>query len=258
MSFAAGLAVVAVALSPPLDGAAGRQLSWHMTQHLLLVLAAAPLLVAGRPGTLLLDALSPSTRARIGRTLHRPVGRAARRVATNPVLVLTVAVGGFWAWHLPRLYEAALSNVAVHVLEHGTFLAGAFLFWSIVLDPGPRRRLGLGATCGFVFAAMLTNIWLAAGLAFATTPLYAAYARRGAEAALADQQLAGVLMWVPADMVYFATLLWLFHRLLWDVGNRMRRRDAAAGNAAATAATAATPSNPSSSSSSITAPGADR
>jgi putative membrane protein len=230
--FAAGLAVVAVALSPPLDAAAGRRLSAHMVQHMLLLLAAAPLLVAGRPGAVLVDALPVSTRARLGRALHRPAWRAARRVATQPVLVLTVAVGGFWAWHLPQLYDAALSNAALHVLEHGTFLAGSFLFWSIVLDPGPKRRLGLGATCGFVFAAMLVNIWLAAGLAFATTPLYAAYIHRGgAGAALSDQQLAGVVMWLPADLVYFVTLLALFRRLLSDVDRRMQRRarrDAAA------------------------------
>jgi cytochrome c oxidase assembly factor CtaG len=233
--FAAGLAVVAVALSPPLDGAAARKLSAHMAQHLLLILAAAPLLVAARPGALLVEALPVAARARLGRTLHRPGWRAARRFATNPVVVLTVAVGGFWAWHLPRLYEAALHHDAVHGLEHVTFLAGGFLFWTIVLDPGPKRRLGLGATCGFVFAAMLTNIWLSATLAFATTPLYRDYAAHGA-AALADQQLAGVLMWVPADAVYFVTLLMLFRQLLRDVGVRRLRREAALAAEAAEAA----------------------
>jgi cytochrome c oxidase assembly factor CtaG len=197
-----------------------------MVQHLLLMLAAAPLLVAARPGTWLLEALPTPTRARVGRALHRPEWRTARRVGTHPVLVLTIAVGGFWAWHLPRLYQAALSSDAIHIVEHGTFLAGSFLFWSIVLDPGPKRRLGLGATCGFVFAAMLVNIWLAAGLAFGTTPLYAAYARGGYEAALSDQQLAGVIMWLPTDFVYFVTLLALLRRLLGEVEVRMRRREA--------------------------------
>jgi len=227
-SFAAGMAVMAVALSPPLDGAADRHFSAHMVQHMLLILVAAPLLVAARPGALLLEALPVPPRARVGRALHRPGWRVARRVITNPVVVLTIAVGGFWAWHLPRLYETALTNPAVHVLEHGTFLAGAFLFWSVVLDPGPRRRLSLGATCGFLFAAMLANIWLAAGLAFATTPLYSVYAGHGADAALMDQQLAGVVMWVPADVVYFVTLMMLFRRILRDIGVRRMRREAAA------------------------------
>jgi len=222
--FLAGLAVVAVALSPPLDAAAGRRLSAHMVQHLLLMLAAAPLLVAARPGPWLLSGLPVGSRARVGRTLHRSSWRRARRTATHPVVVLTVAVGGFWVWHLPRLYQAALANPLVHMAEHGTFLAGSFLFWSIVLDPGPRRRLGLGATCGFVFAAMLVNIWLAAGLAFATTPLYAAYAGRDAASALSDQQLAGVVMWLPADLVYFVTLLALFRRILADLDARLPRR----------------------------------
>jgi cytochrome c oxidase assembly factor CtaG len=160
----------------------------------------------------------------------------ARRLATHPVVVLTVAVGGFWAWHLPRLYEAALHHDAAHGLEHATFLAGGLLFWAIVLDPGPKRRLGLGATCAFVFAAMLTNIWLSAALAFATAPIYATYAARGAGAALADQQLAGVVMWVPADVVYFVTLLMLFRQLLRDVGARRLRREAVLAAEAAEAA----------------------
>jgi len=218
---------MAAALSPPLEAAAGRRLSVHMAQHLLLVLLAAPLLVAARPGAVVLDALPATTRTRFLRVIDRPAWRVARRVVTHPLVVLTMAVGGFWAWHLPRLYEAALSHVALHVLEHGTFLAGAVLFWLVVLDPGPERRLGLGATCGFVFAAMLANIWLAAGLTFSTTPLYSTYRLAGSAAALSDQQLAGVIMWVPADIVYFVTLLALFRRLLSDLDRRMLPRDLA-------------------------------
>jgi cytochrome c oxidase assembly factor CtaG len=206
--FVAGLAAIAVAVAPPVETVTARHLSAHMVQHLVLMLVAAPLLAAGQP-----------------------VVARLPRLVTHPVVVLTVFVGGFWAWHLPHLYQVALSHTAVHMVEHATFLLGAFLFWSVVLDPGSPRRLGLGATCGFVFAAMLTNIWLAAGLAFATTPLYDTYVRHGAQAALADQQLAGVIMWVPADIVYFVTLLWLFSRLLRDVGARMRARDAAAATA---------------------------
>jgi putative membrane protein len=201
VTFAAGLAVVAVAVAPPLEAAAGLRLSAHMAQHLLLMLVAAPLLAGGLPGAAALD--------------RWPL---ARRLVMHPLVVLTLFIGGFWVWHLPRLYDAALSQPVAHMLEHGTFLSGSFLFWSVVLDEGPRRRLGLGATCGFVFAAMVTNIWLAAALTFSTTPLYAAYQGGGAAAALSDQQLAGVVMWVPADVVYFATLLALFRRLLVGAG----------------------------------------
>jgi cytochrome c oxidase assembly factor CtaG len=211
--FGAGLAAVAVAMAPPLEAATERRLSAHMVQHLMLMLAAAPLLATGlRPGPGFLDR-------------HRFVAR----IVLNPVVVLTVFVGGFWMWHLPQLYDAALSNRLVHILEHGTFLGGSFLFWAVVLDTGPQRRLGLGATCGFVFAAMVTNIWLAAALTFSTTPLYTPYLTAGAGAALADQQLAGVVMWVPGDIVYFVTLLALFRRLLADVDIRMRARDAVGG-----------------------------
>ena len=206
VTFVAGLAAVAVALAPPLDAAAERRLSAHMVQHLLLVLLAAPLLASARP---------------LFQGIRRPL---ARRLATHPVVVGSLSVGGFWMWHLPRLYEAALTNLAVHVFEHGTFLVGALLFWSVVFDPGPRRRLGIGWTCVLVFAAMVINIWLAAGLTFSNTPLYSTYAGRGA-AALSDQQLAGVIMWLPADIVYFVTLLALFRSLLSDLDLRMRPRE---------------------------------
>jgi putative membrane protein len=192
------MAVIVATLSPALEAAASRRLSTHMVQHLLLVLVAAPLLVAGRPVR-----------------LERP----GLRIVTHPVVALTLSVGGFWVWHLPRLYDAALTHIPLHVVEHGVFLGGGLLFWAIVLDPGPRRRLGLGATCAFVFAAMLVNIWLSAGLTFSSRPLYAAY--QGSAQALSDQQLAGVIMWVPADIVYFVTLLALFRRLLHDVELRM-------------------------------------
>ena len=208
VSLAAGLATVGLALAPPLDAAAEQRLSAHMIQHLLLVLVAAPLLAAGRP---------PLQR------LRRP---KAARLAGHPLFVLSLSVGGFWMWHLPGLYDAALSNLAVHVLEHGTFVVGALLFWSLVFDPGPRRRLGIGWTCGLVFAAMLINIWLAAGLTFSTAPLYSAYAAGGG-AALSDQQLAGVIMWLPADVVYFVTLIALVRRQLADLDLRMRPREPA-------------------------------
>ena len=208
VSLAVGVAAVALALAPPFDAAAGRWLSAHMAQHLMLMLGAAPFLAAGRPG-------------------GWPPGRHpfVRRVLLNPLVVLTLFVGGFWIWHLPGLYDVALSNKAVHVVEHATFLGGSYLFWTVVLDPGPARRLGLGATCGFVFAAMVTNIWLAAALTFSTTPLYTPYLAAGAARALSDQQLAGAVMWVPADIVYFVTLLALLRRLLSDIDARMRPRE---------------------------------
>ena len=207
VTLAAGVVAVLAALAPPLDAAAERRLSAHMVQHLLLVLVAAPLLAASRPP---LDRRWP----------------LAQRVAGHPLVVLGLSVGGFWMWHLPRLYEAALSNLAVHVLEHGTFLVGALLFWSVVFDPGPRRRLGVGWTCGLVFGAMVVNIWLAAGLTFSNHPLYSTYAAGGA-AALSDQQLAGVIMWLPADVVYFVTLIGLVRRQLAELDLRMRPREPA-------------------------------
>jgi putative membrane protein len=227
-AFAGGLATVALALLSPLDTLAHRLFAAHMAQHMLLVMVAAPLLVLGAPGLPLAVALAPGWRRRLGRLRHRPAVHAARDLLTRPMVAWGVHVGTLWAWHLPGPYQAALASDAVHAAEHASFLGTAVLFWWVVLSRPGRRRLAPGFAVLYLFAAALQGSALGALLTLAPAPLYPlqAAAASSGPAALADQQLAGLVMWVPADLVYLGAAGTLFMRWLMSLERASPRQQA--------------------------------
>ena len=226
--FAAGLATVAVALLSPLDRLAHLLFAAHMAQHMLLVLVAAPLLVLGGPGLPLAVALAPGWRRRLGRLRHRPAWTAARDLLTRPLVAWGVHVGTLWAWHLPGPYQAALASDAVHAAEHASFLGTGLLFWWVVLSRPGRRRLAPGFAVLYLFAAALQGSALGALLTLAPAPLYPlqAAAAPSGPAALADQQLAGLVMWIPADLVYLGAAGTLFMGWLLSLERASPRQEA--------------------------------
>jgi putative membrane protein len=217
--FAAGLAVLLVALASPLDRLADRYLfSAHMTQHLLLAEAAPPLLLLG---------LSPTMAWRLLR--RRVLARAERLLAGNALVSLVLYVGALTVWHVPTLYEATLVNTPLHVAEHLTYLGAGIVFWWPVTHPGlASAAMTPPARILYLFAACLPNTALGAVLTFAPIPLYSIYANtadplgpdglfsltRGAWglSPLVDQQLGGLLMWVPGAVVYVAGVAGTFGR----------------------------------------------
>jgi putative membrane protein len=211
IAFYAGVGVLVAALLSPLHALTELLLSAHMVQHLLLILLAAPLLVYGAALLPLLLGLPPR--------LRRAAHRTRRLIAPGlPILLNPLVVGGLhalamWAWHLPSLYRLGLQNALVHAVQHSTFLATALLFWALVIPTGRRSRRMYGAVILLVFATMLQSSALGALLTFATRPLYSVHVV-GAEALgispLVDQELAGLIMWVPAGAVYVLTMAVLF------------------------------------------------
>ena len=203
VSLVVGVAAIAVALLSPLEAAAHDLFSAHMAQHLILIFVAAPLLVFGAP------------------TLPVP------RALTSVVGVWGLHVAALWAWHLPALYTSALYRDALHGFEHLTFLATAWLFWFAVATPDKKRRLPQPHALLLVFLTAVAGGALGAVLTFARTPLYVVHATgthgRGLSL-LEDQQLAGLVMWIPIGVVYLATACALF--LSW-----MRSMDADATHA---------------------------
>jgi len=195
VAFVAGLAALALALISPLDGHASHRFAAHMAQHLLLMIVAAPLLVRARPAAALTAGL-PKT---IALRRHHP----RLDVLTHPLVVWGLGTVVLWAWHMPVLYEAALASDLLHAAEHATFLATAYLFWWFVL----RRRTPRPVATLVVFATGVQSSALGAVLVFASAPLYP-----GRTAGLADQQLAGALMWGPPAFVYLVTMGWLLVR----------------------------------------------
>ena len=188
-SLAFGVTAIAVALFSPLESAAHELFSAHMAQHLILIFVAAPLLVLGWP--------------RIG----------VPKALTGVVVVWTLQVAALWAWHLPALYTSALYRDALHGFEHLTFLGTAWLFWFAIAGPDRDRRLPRPQALLLVFMTAVAGGALGAVLTFARSPLYVVH-RAGTEARgltlLEDQQLAGVVMWVPIGVVYLVTACVLF------------------------------------------------
>lgn len=213
-SFAAGLAVLVLALDSPLDGAADELFWAHMVQHVLLLTVAPPLILLGRPWPRMWLGLplSPRARARTARTLARSRWTAWPRQLARPWVAWTLFSATVLVWHLPALYDATLTYGALHLFEHAMFFFCGLLFWAHVVDPGPLRpRLDRVAELAYVTGAMVVGWVLAIVLALAPAPLYAHYAdlasRPGGISALTDQQLAAGVMRVPGSIAFTIAVL---------------------------------------------------
>jgi putative membrane protein len=224
LSFAAGEVALVVALVSPLDALGGTLLTAHMAQHALLVAVAPPLLLLGRPGAAFAWALPGRRRKRLlASTAWRWAARLGRALA-RPLPAAALHGLALWLWHAPALFEAALEYPWLHTLEHVTFFGTALLFWRAVLDAGPLRRMG--PALGAALATLVHGGLLAALITMAPHPFYAWYGGRsllwGLDA-LEDQQLGGLLMWVPMGMVYLGACLGLAWRLVEGEERRSSR-----------------------------------
>lgn len=211
--FALGWLTLLVALVTPLDALGGHLFSAHMLQHESLMVLAAPLLVLGRPLAVWAWALAPGWRRRLGRAFHHPLWRRPWRAITAPLSAWSLHAIVLWGWHVPVLFEAALASNAVHGWQHVSFLFGALLFWWSALGPSSRTALGFALLS--LFTTMLHTGALGALLTLSPQVWYPSYLSRtgtfGIDA-LSDQQLGGLLMWLPAGMVYLVTGLALVAR----------------------------------------------
>jgi cytochrome c oxidase assembly factor CtaG len=227
LAWAAGVAALALALSPPLHAWADARLSGHMVQHLLLTMVAAPLLVAGAPVRLALRGLERRGRRRLAGVLHSPAARVLAQPATGWAAFTAVLVGT----HLVTpLYDLAVRDPAAHAIEHLAYLTVALLYWAplVAADPLPVR-LGSAGRLAWLLASMppmgLVGAWLLSG------PVrYPVYAAPGA---LADQREAASIMWAGGTLVLaLATVALTFAALLAEE-QRQQRRDAIADRAVA-------------------------
>ncbi len=226
LAWLAGLLATFVALSSFVDVYATSLFSVHMMQHLILVFVAAPLLCLGAPVTLLLRAASPELRRRwvLPVLRSRPL-----RIVTSPVVDWTLFAVVMWASHFSPLFDAALEDPLLHALEHALFLGVAFLFWWPVVgaDPGPAR-MEYPVRVGYVLLEMPQNAFLGLAIFSADAVFYRHYATN-AQAwlpdPLADQQLAGGVMWVAGDLLFLVPLLLVVVAWLADEERKGRLYD---------------------------------
>jgi putative membrane protein len=221
--FVAGLLSIAIALDSPVDDLAEELLWVHMIQHVLLLLVAPPLLALARPWNRMWHAFPLGFRRRAARVATQSPrlapARTAVRVLQDPLVAWLVFNVTFVVWHIPAAYDATLHHPFVHALEHATFFGTALLFWTRVIDSPPwRSPLSDVPRAVYLGLAMLVGWVLAITLAVSTSPVYSPYAaeasRPGGISALADQQLAAGVMWVPGSIPLAIGILCIVYRWL--------------------------------------------
>lgn len=209
-AYAAGWLTLAGALVSPLHWLGEHLFSFHMIEHEIVMAVSAPLLVLSRPVGTALWALPRGLRHAIGSLLRSAAMRSAWSWLTRPLHATALHGVAIWLWHAPWLFDAAVTNDAVHRWQHLSFFVTALLFWWAVL-----MRSDAGVAAWHLFVTMLHTSVLGALMALAPRVLYTAQTASAAEwgmTPLEDQQLAGVLMWVPAGTVYAGAAMMMMAR----------------------------------------------
>ena len=211
--FYAGLFVSGAALISPIDALADDLFVMHMTQHLLLLMIAPPLILLGSPTTLILLGLSQSVRQRVVKPLLRNwTVRAAYGVVTFPAITWVLFVTTTWSWHfVGGAYDAAVGNYGIHTLQHVTFITAGMLLWLVIVDPRPMRsRLTYPFRMIFITITEFQNVLLGVAITFQPALLYSSYAEGSGLwgiTPLNDQQVGGVLMWGGGVMMLLIALV---------------------------------------------------
>jgi putative membrane protein len=200
--FGAGLATLGLALLSPIDTLSNVLFLMHMTQHILLVMVAAPLILLGLP--------EPFLRP----LMQNAMLKTHLAWLTHPFVAFMLYNLTLIAWHAPALYDAALRNRFIHDLEHAMFFYTAVLSWWPLLSPVRELpRLSYPAQMLYIFLIAIPGGILGAVLVFADTIFYATYAaapRLWGLTALADQQAAALVMMVPGKAIYLIALTVVF------------------------------------------------
>jgi putative membrane protein len=203
-AYAGGWVAMVLALVSPLHPLGEVLFSAHMTQHELLMLVAAPLTVLGKPLIAFLWAIPMQASRSLGRAARTRWFQKFWRTITKPLNAWVIHALSLWVWHAPVLFQATLSSNLVHTVQHIFFLGSALLFWWALIH-GPRGVMGYGVATLYVFTTSVHSGVLGALITFAGSVLYPAYNKTTWSwglTPLEDQQLGGLIMWVPAGLVY--------------------------------------------------------
>lgn len=206
--FAAGWATLAGATASPLHEMGERSFTFHMIEHELIMLPAALLLVLARPGPVLLWAFPAPVRGGFASIARG--GRGLWSWLSAPLVATGLQAVALWAWHMPPLFDPALDSEGWHIAQHLSFLLTALLFWwAMAHGRAGRSGYGLAALC--LFLTSLVGGALGALMAVSSSPWYGPYAAMGMTpwglSPAEDQQLAGLVMWIPGGAFHAAAAL---------------------------------------------------
>ena len=212
--FVGGWAVLALALVSPLHEGGESSFTLHMIEHELIMLVATLLLAASHAGGILAWGLPAPLRRSLGGAWKQPLTALWRRL-TEPVTATMIQSVVLWLWHAPALFDRALRSDGWHIAQHLSFVAASLIFWVAMLNP---RRGGYLLSAGCLFVTSLVEGALGALMSLSSSPWYPAYAAMGMSGIgldpATDQQLAGLVMWIPGGLVHGVAALVLLHRWL--------------------------------------------
>lgn len=214
VTFLAGWLILTLALISPLHAGGERSFTLHMIEHELIMLVATLLLAASHAGGALAWGLPKVARTALAGSWKSPLSALWKRL-TEPVTATIVQGIVMWVWHAPALFDRALDSRAIHIAQHASFILASLLFWSAMLNP---RRAGYGTAALCLFVTSLIGGALGALMAVSTSPWYAGYASMTLTGIgldpVTDQQLAGLLMWIPGGFVHAGAALLFLYRWL--------------------------------------------
>ena len=219
VAYILGVNLIFLSLFSPLDELGDTYLfSAHMLQHLILTIVGPPLMIVGLPDWLVQPLLRNHLLFRVGRFL------------TYPAVAFTLYNVNFWLWHAPSLYDLTLYDELLHIFEHSTFIGLSFLYWWPVFSPLKEGwpRLSMTGQILYIFLGGMPTVLLGAGLTF-TSPLYTPYIyapRVWGLSPMTDQQLGGLIMWIPANLAYIIVAGVLFIRWMQEQEAKQRAEEA--------------------------------
>ena len=210
--FLGGWAILALSLTSPLHEGGESSFTLHMIEHELILLLATLLFAASDAGGSLAGGLPGRIRRSLGGSWKRPLTALWRRL-TEPVTATVIQAIVLWAGHAPALFNRALDSDGWHIAQHLSFVAASLLFWVAMLNP---RRGGYLLSAACLFVTSLIEGLLGALMSLSLSPWYSAYAAMGISGIgldpASDQQLAGLVMWIPGGLVHGAAAMGLLYR----------------------------------------------
>lgn len=232
-SYLGGLLLATLLYESPLDRLGEHHFSLHMVQHSIAMMIVPPLILLGAPTTPMLRGLPRGFRNHVVTpALNNRVVQAAWGFLTHPIIAIVLFTVTTWAWHLmPGWYDRALNDDFLHDIQHVSFILIGIIFWWNIIDPAPRRsRVPIGFRIVYFYGAMVPKHFLAAMITFADSVFYPTYERVHLflpGTPLQDQQLAGLLLWIPFGEFINLTTAGIIFAIWWRQADRNQRAEEA-------------------------------
>lgn len=208
IAFFSGLFLIILATVSPLDYLGHHYLfSAHMTQHIIMLLIVPPLLLSGTDARFFEKVLK-------NKSFHDTAN-----ILFHPVTAWIIGVGSMWLWHIPALFNAMMHSSFLHLVHMLSLIICGLIFIWPVFSPVSYKRLGFLQRVLYLATACVGCTILGIFITFTSPGLYTAYINitdpaiartitgRWGITKAADQQIGGLIMWVPACLIYFTYIM---------------------------------------------------